>query len=218
MLHSNSTLGGNTVPMCGMRKWGDFIWVPIYNEVDTVYMVFLTDTPLSCLHSTLSVAIRSDKMILMMVERTIHLLEMNTWKDISYSGMKEKAGKKWATVCVHHNVLKQWVVTYLFILLTPTRNISALLKASNFLTKRESWREKTEMGEALQGIELSDIPVKCTGIKPGVKPPLLFRLDTTKHRAIWQTVRELKTVCLLWLSYLYCFSWESSAALEEDSD
>lgn len=53
----------------------------------------------------------------------------------------------------------------------------------------ESWSEKTEMGEAPRGIELFDIPVKCTGIKPGVKPPLLFRLEATKQRAIWQTVR-----------------------------
>lgn len=76
-------------------------------------MVFLTDTPLSCLHSTLSVAIRSDKMILMMVERTIHLLEMNTWKDISYSGMKEKAGKGGNCVCPPQ--CTQTVSRYLFI-------------------------------------------------------------------------------------------------------
>lgn len=52
------------------------------------------------------------------------------------------------------------------------------------------------MGEAPQGIELSDIPVKYTGIKPGVRPPFLFRLDATKQRAIWHSVRQLNTVCM----------------------
>ncbi len=70
----------------------------------------------------------------------------------------------------------------------------------------EKEREQTEMGEAPQGIELSDIPFKCTGIKPGVKPPLLFRLDATKQRAIWQTVRPLNTVCSPQLLYLHCLS------------
>ncbi len=75
--------------------------------------------------------------------------------------------------------------------------------------QREKEREQTEMGEAPQGIELSDIPFKCTGIKPGVKPPLLFRLDATKQKAIWQTVRPLNTVCLLQLLYLHCLPRES---------
>lgn len=69
------------------------------------------------------------------------------------------------------------------------------------------------MGEAPHGTELSDIPVKCSGIKPGVKPPLLFRLDATKQRAIWLTVRQLNTVCLRQFFYLYCLSWESGAAI-----
>ena len=47
--------------MYDMKKWGDFIWVTIYNKADTVYMVFLTDTPLSRLHSILSMVIHSDK-------------------------------------------------------------------------------------------------------------------------------------------------------------
>lgn len=50
------------------------------------------------------------------------------------------------------------------------------------------------MGEVSQGIELSDIPGKCAGIKPGVKPPLLFRLDATKERAVWQTSRLLNAM------------------------
>lgn len=60
-LHIKFTLGGNTVTRCDIRKWGDFIWVPMYNKADTVYMVFFTDTPLSCLHSNLSMVIHSDK-------------------------------------------------------------------------------------------------------------------------------------------------------------
>lgn len=45
------------------------------------------------------------------------------------------------------------------------------------------------MGEAELGIELSDIPLKYTGIKPGVRPPFLFRLDATKQRASWHSIR-----------------------------
>ena len=37
------------------------------------------------------------------------------------------------------------------------------------------------MGRAPQDTKVSGIPVKRAGIKPGVKPPLLFRLDATEH-------------------------------------
>lgn len=50
----------------------------------------------------------------------------------------------------------------------------------NLRLKEKARGKKTEMGAATQVIELSDIPVKYTGIKPGVRPPFLFRLDTTK--------------------------------------
>lgn len=65
------------------------------------------------------------------------------------------------------------------------KKISALLKLQTF---KKAGERKKEGGEAPQGIEPSDIPVKCTGIKPGVKPTILFRLDAAKQRAIWQNV------------------------------
>lgn len=70
------------------------------------------------------------------------------------------------------------------------------------------------MGEAPQCIELSDIPVKCTGIKPGVKPPLLLRLDATTQRAIWQTVRQHSLFAAVILPLLFvlgkwCCNWRN---------
>lgn len=58
--------------------------------------------------------------------------------------------------------------------------------------------------EGLHGtLNYQTFQLQCAGIKPGVKPPLLFRLDATKQRAIWQTVRQLNTVYLLQLFCLY---------------
>lgn len=62
--------------------------------------------------------------------------------------------------------------------------------------KKRKLNRKKEMGEAPHGIKLYDIPVKYTGIKPGVRLPFLFRLDATKERAIWHSVRQLNTVCM----------------------
>lgn len=99
MLHTKSCLGGDTVAMCDMRKWGDLICVPIYNEADTVYMVFFTDTPLSCLYSVLSVAIHWDKTDTndgrepQGPQGGHFLLERNHWKDITNVGVWESAGK-----------------------------------------------------------------------------------------------------------------------------
>lgn len=63
-----------------------------------------------------------------------------------------------------------------------------------FLTK--TWERKTNRKTAPWGIKLTFL--LCTGIKPGVKPPLLlFRPDSMKQRTIWHTVRQpATTTCL----------------------
>lgn len=156
--------------------------ISIYNEADTVYMVFLTDTPLSCLHLTLWQSVEIKHTVLQNLKslEAIFLL-----------------AKPWILVGVWYKERPPVCSTmrpdgeHVPVCSTKTRNSSALL-----CSKPESWEEERDMGEAPRGTELSDIPVKCTGIKPGVKLLLLFRLDTTKKGAIWQTIRQLNAAFL----------------------
>lgn len=85
-------------------------------------------------------------------------------------------------------------------------------KVCHFSFVRSLGLRRKRNGWGSAGIELSGIPVEYTGIKPGVRPPFLFRLDTTRRAAIWHSVRQTKhspyTTVLTWnreCTYLYIY-------------
>lgn len=92
MFHIKSCLGGDTVAMCDMRKWGVLICVPIYNEA-VRQSTWCSSLTLLYLVSTLSYLWQSTEIrrILMMVENLKDLRAgILYWKDITNVGLWER--------------------------------------------------------------------------------------------------------------------------------
>lgn len=66
---------------------------------------------------------------------------------------------------------------------------SAHAKLQYFQIKQKAGERKKKWERLYMALNYLTFQLNARGIKPGVKPTLLFRLDATKQKAIWQTVR-----------------------------